>query len=119
MPDGKNDRVREIDFVRVLVDGSCDNGRVDNHRVIGSQSFAAQLHTGVLRGKVNADVFVQDKRYSNFTCKRKVMINISHRMNCSVYVCASISSRFLSALLSSENMKGCFSSLQGCFKLQN
>lgn len=109
MPDGKNDRVREIDFVRVLVDGSCDNGRVDNHGVIGSQSFAAQFHAGILGGKVHTDVFVQDKRYSNFTCKRKVLINISQRMKCSVYFCASTAKSFLSAFFpcSSKGMKWC------------
>lgn len=49
MPDGKNHRVREVDFVRVLVDGGRDDRGVDNDRVIGRHGFAAQLHAGVLR----------------------------------------------------------------------
>lgn len=48
MSNGENDRVREVDFVRVLVDGGCDDRRVDDHRVVGGQGFAAQLHAGVL-----------------------------------------------------------------------
>lgn len=49
MSDGKNDRVGEVDFVRVLVDGSRDDRRVDNDGVIGRHGFTAQLHAGVLR----------------------------------------------------------------------
>lgn len=72
MPDGKNDRVREVDFVRVFVDGSRDNRWVDNDRVIGGHGFTARLHAGVLRREVDPDVFVQDERYPNLTCKRAV-----------------------------------------------
>lgn len=72
MPDGKNDRVREVDFVRVLVDGRRDNRRVDDDRVIGSHGFTAQLHAGVLRWQVHPDVFVQDERYPNLPCKRMI-----------------------------------------------
>lgn len=70
MSDGKNDRVREVDFVRVLVDGSRDNRGVDNDRVICSHGFTAQLHAGILGWKVDSDVFVQDERYPDLTCKR-------------------------------------------------
>ncbi len=72
MSDGENDRVREVDFVRVLVDGSRDNRRVDNDGVIGRHGFIAQLHAGVLRWKVDPDVFVQDERYPNLTCKMMI-----------------------------------------------
>lgn len=71
MPDGKNDWVREVDFVRVLVDGGRDNRGVHNDRVIGRQGFTAQLHAGVLRWKVDPDVFVQDERYPNLSCEKK------------------------------------------------
>lgn len=68
MSDGEDDGVREVHFVGVFVYRGRDNGRVDDHGVIGSQGFAAQLDAGVLRGKVNADVFVQDEGYPNLTC---------------------------------------------------
>lgn len=77
MSDGKNDRVRQVDFVGVLVDGSRDNRRVDDDRVIGGHGFTTQLHAGILRRKVDADVFVQDKRYPDLTCKRTVGGNCS------------------------------------------
>lgn len=72
MSDGKYDRVRQVDFVGVLVDGSRDNRWVDDDRVIGGHGFATQLHAGILRRKVDADVFVQDERYPDLTCKRTV-----------------------------------------------
>lgn len=71
MPDGENHRVREVDFVRVLVDGGRDNRGVDNDRVIGGHGFAAWLHAGVLRRKVDADVLVQDERYPNLSCDKR------------------------------------------------
>lgn len=49
MPDGENDGIREVDFVGVLVDGSRDDRRVDDDRVVGIHGFAAQLHAGILR----------------------------------------------------------------------
>lgn len=70
MSDGEDDRVREVYFVGILVDGCCDNGRVDNQRVIGSNGFAAQLHAGVLCRKVHANVFVEDECDPNLTCRR-------------------------------------------------
>lgn len=72
MSDGKNDRVREVDFVRVLVDGSRDNRRVDDDRIIGSHGFIAQLHAGIFRWKVDSDVFVQDEGYPNLSWKRMI-----------------------------------------------
>lgn len=77
MSNGENDRVREVDFVRVLVDGGCDDRRVDDHRVVGGQGFAAQLHAGVLSWKIDPDVLVQDERYSDFTCKRTIMNSLA------------------------------------------
>lgn len=69
MSDGKNDRIRQVDFIWVLVDGGCDNRWVDDDGVIGRQGFAARLHAGVLRWKVDADVFVQDEGDPDLTCK--------------------------------------------------
>lgn len=69
MSDGEDDGVREVHFVRVLVDGSRDHWWVDNDGVIGGQGFTAQFYAGVLRGEVDPDVFVQDKRYPNLACK--------------------------------------------------
>lgn len=71
MSDGENDRVREVDFVRVLVDGGRDNRGVDDDRVIGGHGFAAQLHAGVLRGEVDPDVFVQDEGDPDLTCRER------------------------------------------------
>lgn len=82
MFDGENDRVREVYFVGILVDGSCDNGRVDNQRVIGSNGFNAQLHAGVLRRKVHANVFVQDERDPDLTCQRTFGGKCSVLMQC-------------------------------------
>lgn len=70
--DGKNDRVREVDFVSILVDGGRDNRRVDNDRVIGGHGFAAQLHAGVLGRKVDPDVLVQDERYPDLPCNMMI-----------------------------------------------
>lgn len=72
MSDGKNNRVREVDFIWVLVDGSRDNRRVDNDGVIRGHGFTAELHAGVLRWKVDANVFVQDEGNPNLTCNRSV-----------------------------------------------
>lgn len=72
MSDGENDRVGEVDFVRVLVDGSRDNRWVDDDRVVGSHGFTSQLHAGVLRREVNPDVFVQDEGDPDLTYKRTV-----------------------------------------------
>lgn len=72
MSDGKNDWVREVDFVWVLADGGCDDRWVDDDRVVGSHGVAAKLHAGILSGKVDADVFVQDKRYSDLACKKMI-----------------------------------------------
>lgn len=49
MSDGEDDRLGQVDFVGVLVDGGCDHRRVDDDRVVGGKRFASQLHAGVLR----------------------------------------------------------------------
>lgn len=72
MSDGENDGVGEVDFVGVLVDGGRDDRRVDDDGVVGRHGFAAQLHAGVLRREVDADVFVQDERYPDLTCGRAI-----------------------------------------------
>lgn len=72
MSDGEDDGVRQVDFVRVLVDGSRDHWRVDNDGVIGGHGLTAQFHAGVLRGEVDPDVFVQDKRDPDLACKTTV-----------------------------------------------
>lgn len=72
MADGENNRVREVDFVWVLVDGGRDDGWVDDDRVVGGHGLAAQLHAGVLRGEVDPDVFVEDEGYPDLTCRGMV-----------------------------------------------
>lgn len=76
MPDGEDDGVREVHFVGVFVYRGRDNGRVDDNGVIGGQRFAARLHAGVLRGKVNPDVFVEDEGDPDLTCGKN---KFSHR----------------------------------------
>lgn len=68
MSEGEDDGVREVHLVGVLVDRRRDHGRVDDDGVIGGQGFAAQLDGGVLRGKVDADVFVEDEGDPDLTC---------------------------------------------------
>lgn len=68
MSDGEDDGVREVHLVGVLVYGGRDDGRVDDYGVVGRQGFAAQLDGGVLRGQVNADVFVEDEGDPDLTC---------------------------------------------------
>lgn len=67
--DGEDDRVGQVDFVGVLVDGGRDDGRVDDDRVVGGHGLAAQLHAVVLRGQVDPDVFVEDEGYPDLTCR--------------------------------------------------
>lgn len=69
MSDGKDDRVREVDFIGVLVDGGSDHRRVDDDGIIGCHGIAAQLHAGVLRGQVHADVLVQHESNADLTCE--------------------------------------------------
>lgn len=76
MSDGEDDRVREVHLVGVFVYGCCDNRRVDDYGVIGSQCLAAQLHAGVLRGEVNPDVFVEDKCDPNLTCRKNNLMTV-------------------------------------------
>lgn len=67
--DCKDNRVGQVDFVGVFVDGGRDDGRVDDDGVVGSRGLAAQFHAGVLRGEVDADVFVEDESYPDLACR--------------------------------------------------
>ena len=70
MSDGEDDRVGEVHFVGVLVDGRSDDRGVNDDRVIGRHRLAAQLHAGVFRWEVEPDVFVQDKRNPDLTFRK-------------------------------------------------
>lgn len=72
MADGENNRIREVDFVWVLVDSGRDDGWVDDDGVVSGHGLAAQLYAGVLRGEVDPDVFVEDEGYPYLTCKGTV-----------------------------------------------
>ena len=65
--DGEDDGVGQVDLGAVFADGGGDDGRVDDERVVGGQRLAAQLHTGVLRGQVRAQVFVEDEGHPYLT----------------------------------------------------
>lgn len=77
VPEGEDDGVREVHLVGVLVYRGRDDGRVDDDGVIGGQGFAAQLDGGVLRGQVNADVFVEDEGDPDLTCGKVDPIFVS------------------------------------------
>lgn len=65
----EDNRVRQVDFVGILVDGRCDDRRIDDDGVVGGHGLAAQLHAGVLCGEVDPDVFVEDEGYPDLTCR--------------------------------------------------
>lgn len=75
--DGEDHGVRQVHLVGVLVDGGRDDGRVDDDGVVGGQGVAAQLDGGVLRGQVNADVFVEDEGDPDLTCGKGNPIFVS------------------------------------------
>lgn len=67
MANGEDNRVGQVDFVGILVDGGRDDGRVDDDGVVGGHGLTARLHAGVLRGEVDPDVFVEDEGYPDLT----------------------------------------------------
>lgn len=57
--DGKHHRISEVNLIAELfVYCCCDDRGVDNDRVISGHCFCSQLHAGILRGEIGAQVVV-------------------------------------------------------------
>jgi hypothetical protein len=64
---GEYDRFGQVDFVAFFVDGCCDDGRIDNDRVVGGHGFPAQFHAGILCRQVGSDVLIQDEGHPDLS----------------------------------------------------
>lgn len=63
----EHDRIRQVDFIAVFVNGRRYDGRVDDDGVVGVESLAAELHAGVFGGQVCAQVLIKHKRHADLT----------------------------------------------------
>lgn len=66
MFNSKYHRIGQINFItELLIYCCCNNRGIDDNRMICGHGFCAQLHTGILRRQIRAQVVIQDKGYSN------------------------------------------------------
>lgn len=66
--DSKHHRISQVNLIAELFIYCCRDDRgVDNDRVIGRHRFCPQLHAGILRGEIGAQVVVQHKSHPDLT----------------------------------------------------